>query len=1257
MGTSSEFKALGEMVDELKDKKVIIPLLQRNYKWSVDGCTGKASAKIFFQDIKNAKEKSEKEGNINKDYSIGMVTFYIKNDEVQIIDGQQRFITLSLLMKALDKEFLHITFERDKDNKERERYLNEWNIGNIKSTNSVDVRHMNATYNMFLGLLKGNDEEKNELFDWAFKHVKVICRYTENEPLQEFLNLNEKKTPFSSTDYDRAYQLKYQAENQKINPSMIIKEHNAIQKYLYSNNIIFNLVKKRYDKTANRMDLIFTKIKSNMEKLSEYYEKIDASEDRNEKYRKCYIYLEYCHRTLRSISQELEERDDSSLNVNIYNSVTMLYKIDSNFHFFDLLDMNDMESKTFEQKVQEKFNLLAKTFDKNPQKNTFMQSQLMDRISDERDFDIPDSAYKEAEQYVSQENLSLFEEKVKEVEELIEKGKNYTDLIKGGKKSFYDILKTSEIKQIIVPKIQRDYTLGSNNEKLMDLFFDISKTYISSSIKGFNEDDYPEGSISRFVFGKLKGGKIWKEIKYFDGCNSEIKKITKSDFEYYCAPFGINVDAFVNHWGYNAQKLELNNMLKIYGEFLNIFNENNLVALKNGKCEAGFFPDMGKEEFLFSVIFGYLEDGNFYLYDGQQRMVTLVYLCAFLINENYYKLNDEEKKSASEYIELLKKFKFEERKEANDLLLRLLDIEKPVSIKDLDDYIIDHSTFSIVNMIKEYGSYKNDYGKEIMSFDLDYIMQKVIFEFAVVQEASVADQMYMDLNSKNVPLTCYENYKAELVYILSTRFNDLFNSDWKYQLDNDFLNYCYEKKEEGWDKTTADKAEELEIKIIHWCFKMACMEYGVSIGEINDAKERLRWLDKDIAEDVLKITGNILNEKIFTSSDEHFTEIVNIIGSSDYINNFSKDELAYWFKLRYKDYESNYKFEKLHNSHLKIYNCDKNIIDKIEYWIMLANHYNENNENNENNMICFFLKKLHCLWQNGYLQVDLWNEKENLDFFSDKYLSEKPDWISSWIEYIYIIKLNEMLNVKTYELVEVWEETEKKLLENEEIFEKGEKELAKERCFGDYNLWKKFNGTYGSRSAEILIEKSDDDNIVSDITSKITEDDYVASRMRKKVLNQDTTVEIKIDYKNNEDVKSTVKNYIISEISQKQVDFLKYLSGEYYIFNSDEEKHLYKYDEKKYIWEEVQGINIGDFEISFDAFKNKDSVCESKEFKKVDNSIRFHWWAYNTNLISEEVYNDKLNHNMYDTALKLLDNDKDKFREVYKKLKGILPHD
>lgn len=252
MQTSSELMSLADLVNDLKDKEVVIPLLQRNYKWAVDWEDKEdngVSAEKLVSDIWNAI------GNREETYAIGMLTFYEKDNIVQIIDGQQRLITLSLLVKALGKynEFIHITFERDGENKERESFLKFEKV----SFESLDVIHMDKAYDKFMEGVRNNnswpgikdwkEDEKNEIYDWILNHVKVICRYTENEPLQEFLNLNEKKTAFSATDYDRAYQLKYQTgRGEEITPEKIINEHNEIEKYLYTNENIYNLIRVGY---------------------------------------------------------------------------------------------------------------------------------------------------------------------------------------------------------------------------------------------------------------------------------------------------------------------------------------------------------------------------------------------------------------------------------------------------------------------------------------------------------------------------------------------------------------------------------------------------------------------------------------------------------------------------------------------------------------------------------------------------------------------------------------------------------------------------------------------------------------------------------------------------------------------------------------------------------------------------------------------------------------------------------------------------
>ena len=411
MAAKSELLSLSEICKRLNEKSVVIPLLQRNYKWDVEGNSGsdntleinsmadyyellensestrksRPSIENLFNDILYARENKKDE------YTIGMITLYEENSEkkdskpiVHILDGQQRMISLAIISKALgkSKDFVRLTFERDKENKEREKFLYSSSSEQVKSNNekSVDVQHMKTACEFLQEkCLKKNEkkwsgEEKNDYFDWMMRNVMIICRYTENEPLQEFLCLNEKKTPFSSTDYDRAYQLKYWS-NQEITQEMVLKEHAEIQRYLYTNDKLYDLVKYRYPGFLNHMDVIFQKL------LEDKYDKAEGTTGQHKGYKDAFFYLQLCHVVLRSIYQELEEQGNASMNVNVYNAVMTLYQLDKNFKFFDLVDINSNE--TFEIQLRNRFNLLGKTYNYMKQKeyqNEFLQSQLYGKI-------------------------------------------------------------------------------------------------------------------------------------------------------------------------------------------------------------------------------------------------------------------------------------------------------------------------------------------------------------------------------------------------------------------------------------------------------------------------------------------------------------------------------------------------------------------------------------------------------------------------------------------------------------------------------------------------------------------------------------------------------------------------------------------------------------------------------------------------------------------------------------------------------------
>lgn len=87
-----------------------------------------------------------------------------------------------------------------------------------------------------------------------------------------------------------------------------------------------------------------------------------------------------------------------------------------------------------------------------------------------------------------------------------------------------------------------------------------------------------------------------------------------------------------------------------------------LQSICNAKYQEAMHPKKG---FKFSVIMGYVDSATntFYVYDGQQRLASLVYLCA-----SYEEAQSEE--------EFLSKFEFMDREEANLYLKGLIQKKK-----------------------------------------------------------------------------------------------------------------------------------------------------------------------------------------------------------------------------------------------------------------------------------------------------------------------------------------------------------------------------------------------------------------------------------------------------------------------------------------------------------------------------------------------------------------------------------------------------
>ena len=138
----TEYRKNPISVDELLKMKLKIPAYQRPYKWT------RKNVADLLNDIGTAIDDNRRPGYKNFKYRVGTVIIHNKKDEAgniterNIVDGQQRLITLSLIKRALDSSFTNSLLEheyKDKDSvgniSDNYRFILEWrsvNVGKLK---------------------------------------------------------------------------------------------------------------------------------------------------------------------------------------------------------------------------------------------------------------------------------------------------------------------------------------------------------------------------------------------------------------------------------------------------------------------------------------------------------------------------------------------------------------------------------------------------------------------------------------------------------------------------------------------------------------------------------------------------------------------------------------------------------------------------------------------------------------------------------------------------------------------------------------------------------------------------------------------------------------------------------------------------------------------------------------------------------------------------------------------------------------------
>ena len=158
-----------------------IPPYQRPYKWTAK------NAIQLFEDIVDAKNKNKEV------YRVGTLILHRENDAYDIVDGQQRVITFSLLLKALGSVSINFL--------EQSVVENTFNIRNIPNNYRILERRVNNLV---------DDRGRRELLDYIENNCELIVVITADlsEAFQFFDSQNARGKELYPHDLLKAYHLR-----------------------------------------------------------------------------------------------------------------------------------------------------------------------------------------------------------------------------------------------------------------------------------------------------------------------------------------------------------------------------------------------------------------------------------------------------------------------------------------------------------------------------------------------------------------------------------------------------------------------------------------------------------------------------------------------------------------------------------------------------------------------------------------------------------------------------------------------------------------------------------------------------------------------------------------------------------------------------------------------------------------------------------------------------------------------------------------
>lgn len=271
-GNSVELKSIAE----LHEKEFLIPSYQRGYRWTRQQVVDLLNDINEFKPENGGfycvqplvvKRSSEEEvlKQIHEAQSLTEVRDRLQKGKWQVIDGQQRLITILLVLSCLDKKnFYSIKFETRTDSDE---FLVKIASSNEVTGGNIDCHFMLKAKNAIVKWLESTKPNKNEFRKKLLENVKFIWyESVEKDPIEVFTRLNIGKISLTNSELIKALLLRESNFGTNLNLKLeIANKWNTIENSLQNDQFWYFLHNTENSQNSLRTDFIFDLICENNE--------------------------------------------------------------------------------------------------------------------------------------------------------------------------------------------------------------------------------------------------------------------------------------------------------------------------------------------------------------------------------------------------------------------------------------------------------------------------------------------------------------------------------------------------------------------------------------------------------------------------------------------------------------------------------------------------------------------------------------------------------------------------------------------------------------------------------------------------------------------------------------------------------------------------------------------------------------------------------------------------------------------------------